>query len=199
MISAELFSDRRLEWKSGFFRIFARSAPYATNHFQSGHLFSLKTRLVDCCADLGELLVSVVGGIVPKAIPVASWLEAILVVGLLMGMDRLMLWVLYGTGYTITFDQLLIRCGPFSFQVALQNIGSITPTRNPWSSPVCSLDRLKVVYGYSRQSIMICPLDKSGFLNMIVQKCPILVLGQDRVFKKENVLSAAASSPTVHL
>jgi len=114
-----------------------------------------------------------------------------LVVSLLVGMDWLMLWVLYGTGYTITPDRILIRCGPFTFPVTLLGIDSITPTRSPWSSPACSLDRLKVVYGLSQQSIMVSPADKAGFLSAIVQQCPSLIVLHNQVRKKADPSSAS--------
>ncbi|UCH91158.1 MAG: hypothetical protein JSU60_00070, partial [Nitrospirota bacterium] len=53
------------------------------------------------------ILVSLAGGIMPLLVAGASWTEIILVGSLLLGMDSLMLWVLYGTGYTITPDRLL--------------------------------------------------------------------------------------------
>ena len=135
--------------------------------------------------------VSLVGGIIPLVVSGASWAEMILVVSLLVGMDWLMLWVLYGTGYTITPDRLFIRCGPFTFRVILNEINEITPTRNPLSSPACSLDRLKVVYGLSQQSIMISPADKSGFLSAIVQHCPSLIVLHSQVRKKADPSSAS--------
>ena len=125
------------------------------------------------------------------AVAGASWTEMILVGSLLLGMDSLMLWVLYGTGYTITPDRLLIRCGPMSFGVRLESIEFIFPTRSPWSSPACSLDRLRIVYGLSQQSIMISPEDKSEFLSAIVQQCPTLVVLHDRVRKKTDSASSA--------
>jgi len=143
------------------------------------------------------LLISVIGGIVPFVIAGTSWSELVWVLGLLLGMDALMLWVLYGTGYTVTQDQLLIRCGPFGFRVSLDAIDSITPTRSPWSSPACSLDRLKIVYGFSQQNIMISPADKPGFLSAIVQQCPTLVVLHDQVRKKTNS-SSLAVEPTTH-
>ena len=130
------------------------------------------------------VVVSVVGGFIPLFLSGATWGELILMGSLLVGVDSLMLWVLYGTGYTITPDRLLIRCGPFTFPVTLQGIHSITPTRSPWSSPACSLDRLRIVYGLSQQNIMISPEDKPGFLSAIVQQSPSLTVIQDRVVKK---------------
>ena len=142
------------------------------------------------------VLVSLAGGIVPLIVMGASWTEMILVGSLLLGMDSLMLWVLYGTGYTITSERLLIRCGPMSFGVRLESIEFIFPTRSPWSSPACSLDRLRIVYGLSQQSIMISPEDKSVFLSAIVQQCPNLVVLHDRVRKKTDSASSAID-PTI--
>ena len=140
------------------------------------------------------VMVSFVGGIVPLVAAGTSWTEMILVVSLLVGMDSLMLWVLYGTDYTIIPDRLLVRCGPMSFGVRLDSIEFIFPTRSPWSSPACSLDRLRIVYGLSQQSIMISPEDKSEFLSAIVQQCPTLVVLQDRVWKKTDSASSAIAS-----
>jgi hypothetical protein len=137
------------------------------------------------------VMVSLVGGIMPLVVAGASWSEGLLLVSLLVGMDSLMLWVLYGTGYTITPDRLLIRCGPFTFPVTIHGIDSITPTRSPWSSPACSLDRLKIVYGLSHQSVMISPSDKSGFLSAIVQQCPSLIVLHNQVRKKADPSSAS--------
>ena len=137
------------------------------------------------------ILVSLAGGILPLIVAGASWTEIILVGSLLLGMDSLMLWVLYGTAYTITPDRLLIQCGPMSFGVRLESIEFIFPTRSPWSSPACSLDRLRIVYGLSQKSIMISPENKAEFLSVIVQQCPTLVVLQDRVRKKMDSASSA--------
>ena len=133
--------------------------------------------------------VSVAGGILPLVLTGASWLTLIFVGSLLFVMDGLMLWVLYGTGYTVKSDQLCIRCGPFSFRIALQDIDSITPTQSPWSSPACSLDRLNVVYGLSGQSMMVSPEDKARFLAAIVEHCPSLILLHNQVQRKQDTSS----------
>ncbi len=132
----------------------------------------------------GSLLISVVGGIVPLVVDGASWTELALMASLVIGLDGLMLWVLYGTGYRVTQDVLLIRCGPFSFRVLLADIESIVPGNSLLSSPACSIDRLKIVYGLSQQSMMISPADKPSFLSAIVQQCPTLVVLHDRVRKR---------------
>jgi hypothetical protein len=130
------------------------------------------------------VVVSVVGGIVPLVVDGAPWTELVLMASLVIGLDGLMLWVLYGTGYRVTQDVLLIRCGPFSFRVHLADIESIVPGNSILSSPACSIDRLKIVYGFSQQNIMISPADKPGFLSAIVQQYPTLVVLHDRVRKR---------------
>ena len=131
------------------------------------------------------VVVSVAGGLVPLVLTGASWPELAIMTSVLGAMDALMLWVLYGTGYTVTSDRLLIRCGPFSFRIRLEAIESISPTRSPWSSPACSLDRLKIIYGLSRQSLMISPKNKPEFLSAIVQNFPSLIALHNQVWKKE--------------
>jgi hypothetical protein len=87
-----------------------------------------------------------------------------------------MVWVLYGTYYVIMPDILIIRCGPFRFRVPLAEIEAVTPTRNPLSSPACSLDRFLIQYRQSRRRIMVSPLDKPGFLQALAARCPHLAV-----------------------
>ncbi len=65
-------------------------------------------------------------------------------------------------------DALRIRASFFRWRVPLAAIDSIEPTRNPLSSPACSLDRLLIRYGERR--VMISPLDKAGFLRVLAAR-----------------------------
>ena len=123
---------------------------------------------------LGSLGTSVVGMLIPLALPDADRVEAFWVAGLILMMDAFMLWVLYGTGYRITQDRLLIRSGPFFFRVPLDRIESIAPTNNLLASPACSADRLEIIYCGGSKKIMVSPSDKAGFLSAIVERCPLL-------------------------
>ncbi len=138
-----------------------------------------------------SIFVSIAGGFVPVLLTGASWFKLGAVLSILLAVDGVMLWVLYGTGYTVNAEELFIRCGPFSFRVDLYDIDSITPTRSPCSSPACSLDRLNIVYGLSRQSIMISPQDKRRFLSAIVEHCPSLILLHNQVQKKQDTPSSS--------
>jgi hypothetical protein len=74
-------------------------------------------------------------------------------------------WLIASTGYTLEPTVLRIKSGPFSWNVPVVDIRSITPTRNPLSSPALSLDRLKIEH--ARGWVMISPADKEGFLRAL--------------------------------
>lgn len=92
-----------------------------------------------------------------------------------------MLWVLYGIRYTLTDEHLLVRCGPFRSRVPLAEIDSVTPSRNPLSSPAASLDRLLIRWASERRRILVSPADKAGFLRELDRRCPQLRLDGERL------------------
>jgi hypothetical protein len=98
---------------------------------------------------------------------------------LLTDVAGLMLWILYGTSYTFAGDLLDIRSGPFRFKVPVAEVVSVEPTRNPLSSPACSLDRLLIRYG-TRQ-IMVSPEDRSAFLDALARRGSRLARAGDRL------------------
>ena len=94
----------------------------------------------------GGAILSVVGG----AAQLSSDALAAVRISVFVGLDAaaaFMLWVLYTTRYLFTEDSLLIECGPFRYRVPLAEIVSVQPSRNPLSSPACSLDRLMIKWG----------------------------------------------------
>ena len=75
-------------------------------------------------------------------------------------------WIFQSTYYTVDQDYLRIRSGPFRWRVPIVDIESITPTRNPLSSPALSLDRLRIDYRGGRW-IMVSPNDRDWFVNAL--------------------------------
>jgi hypothetical protein len=86
----------------------------------------------------------------------------------------LMLWVVYGTSYTLEEKELLIRCGPLRYRVPLAEIDSVTPSRNPLSSPAGSLDRIQVRWSSGERSLLISPEPRAAFLEELARLCPQL-------------------------
>ncbi len=89
-----------------------------------------------------------------------EWLTAAFTLALGLGLPW---WITLTTDYTVTTGFLVIRSGPFHWQVPLRQIKSITRTHSALSSPALSLERLKIDYSDSR-SIMISPEDREKFL-----------------------------------
>lgn len=97
-----------------------------------------------------------------KASPM-TWGVAVFTAGIGAGLP---VWLIRSTYYAIGSEYLLVRCGPFKFNIRLTEISHITPSNNLLSSPALSLDRLRIDYGQGR-SLMISPCDKEQFLKDI--------------------------------
>jgi hypothetical protein len=70
--------------------------------------------------------------------------------------------------YGIGGGELVIRHGVMRQRCTLEEVVEVRPTRNPLSSPALSLDRLMIKKGEGfRNSIMISPADKQGFLDLL--------------------------------
>jgi len=119
-------------------------------------------------------------GLSPFLIPTDRRIST-LVMTLCFAVGAFALWSFYTTGYTLLSDQLVIRSGPFRFRVPFAEITSVCPTRNPISSPACSLDRLEIRYRGGRSRILISPEDKPGLLAALVARCDRLVPSGDRL------------------
>lgn len=56
-------------------------------------------------------------------------------------------WLWFGTGYTVTEQDLKIKAGPIRQTISLQKITNLENTRNPISSPALSPDSLEIKFG----------------------------------------------------
>lgn len=75
-------------------------------------------------------------------------------------------WILRSTSYTLDGRLLIIRSGPFSWRIGIDEITSIEKPKGfvrAHSSPALSMDRLMVTYRNSRR-LMISPAEKEKFL-----------------------------------
>jgi hypothetical protein len=113
---------------------------------------------------------------------------------LLLATAGFALWVLYGTYYTLTDSELLIRSGPFRWRVEVDAIVEIFPTRNPLSSPACSIDRLRIRHRGSGFGVMISPINKAAFLRDVAGRSSVFDLETDNVGRPLRVSRAAGRS-----
>lgn len=78
-------------------------------------------------------------------------------------------WTLQTTTYTLTDRELLVRSGPFHWNISLRQITSVKPTRSPLSSPALSLDRLRIERS-DGSAIMISPERRRQFLDDLTRR-----------------------------
>ncbi|MCP3895795.1 MAG: PH domain-containing protein [Bacteroides sp.] len=116
--------------------------------------------------------------------PMVPFVKYPLVLACLAG-AILSIWILFSTGYTLTSDKLIARCGPFTNKVSLDAIETISPSRSPLASPACSLDQLHIRYYSSESGLLVSPIDKHAFLEALVARCSNLELKGDTVIEKD--------------
>ncbi len=120
--------------------------------------------LVLLVAALAIVFVSFFGAVgdgLPPGILLVFFAVVMLVGGLIVS-------TLVATHYTIDGDTLIVVSGPMRWRIPIAEIQKVEATKQPWSSPALSLDRLRLHYGNGRR-IMISPADKKGFLKAIGQ------------------------------
>ncbi|MFA6959100.1 MAG: PH domain-containing protein [Thermoanaerobaculia bacterium] len=100
-----------------------------------------------------------IGGAAISSALQARWLIA----AVLSLSTAAILWVFFGTRYTVTDSELIIRSGPLRWTVARASITSVEPTTDPTASPASSLDRLEIRYGGGSRRVLVSPEDKQGF------------------------------------
>jgi hypothetical protein len=84
------------------------------------------------------------------------------------------IWIFTGTYYVLTSDTLFVRGGPVRRTIPLRSVQRLRATREPYSSPALSLDRIEVTYGSKR--VLISPRDKRGFVSAVQRRTPGVVL-----------------------
>ncbi|WGL18330.1 PH domain-containing protein [Microbulbifer bruguierae] len=97
--------------------------------------------------------------------PISGANAAIVAVVAVLG-AALPAWIMLSTSYIVFNGVLKIHSGPFSWSVPVDEISSVSATRDTLSSPALSLDRLRVTYSGGK-SIMISPQAKREFLSAI--------------------------------
>lgn len=73
------------------------------------------------------------------------------------------LWLLLGTRYTLTREQLLVRSAFLRWQIPLADITQVSASRSLASGPALSLNRLAIRYGRYRE-ILVSPKHRREFL-----------------------------------
>jgi len=76
------------------------------------------------------------------------------------------IWLYQATKYIVTPDEITVHAGLYKVNIPLTSIVSVTPSRDPLSSPAFSLNRLEIRYNKDKR-ILISPKDRERFLSDI--------------------------------
>lgn len=77
-----------------------------------------------------------------------------------------LLWIWFKTGYTIENNFLKIQYGPFKKEIKIDEIHSIRETRNPFTDPALSMDKIEINYARFN-TIAISPKNKIEFVSQL--------------------------------
>lgn len=69
------------------------------------------------------------------------------------------MWIWFKTGYTIKENYLKIQYGPFKRKIKIDEIHSIRETKNPFTAPALSMDKIEINYA-KYNTIEISPKNK---------------------------------------
>lgn len=90
---------------------------------------------------------------------------------LFVGLAGFIGWIFWGTWYVLRDDSLLVRSGPFRWNIPYKDIASVRLTRNMFSAPASSLERLEITYGKGGY-LLISPVDREEFARLLLARCP---------------------------
>jgi len=80
-----------------------------------------------------------------------------------------LMWIWFKTGYTIRDNFLKIQYGPFKWKIKINEIDSIRETRNPFTAPALSMDKVEINYAKFK-TVAISPKDKFEFISQLRKK-----------------------------
>ncbi len=90
-------------------------------------------------------------------------------IGFLTLIFGFVLHLFFKTQYTISKNNLEIKCGVFSYNpIDIEEIKEISNTKSIVSSPAPSFDRIKIKYG-KFEEIIISPKDKQNFISELIK------------------------------
>ncbi len=95
--------------------------------------------------------------------------------------------VLEGTAYDVSDERLTARSGLLRWNVPIDAIIRVKPSRSVRSGPALSLDRLHVVYQGSWGGVMISPDDRDAFLADLANRSPRLKVVDGAIVRVDHV------------
>ena len=93
---------------------------------------------------------------------------------LAIALPLLFLWLTIPTRYLLCAGELHVRAGPFRWRIPTDSIVEVTRSRNPFSAPAWSFDRLKITYLCfgKKSTLLISPHPREPFLSRLREQIP---------------------------
>lgn len=92
-------------------------------------------------------------------------------IAVLSSLGLFLFWIWLKTGYTIEQNSLTIRSGPLKIKINIAEIEQIRETKNPFTAPALSADKLEIQYA-NYQTVWISPKEKEEFVRQLLKKNP---------------------------
>ena len=87
-------------------------------------------------------------------------------------------WFWFQTYYKVTENMLMLFCGPLHLNISLEQIKSITKTKNLLSSYALAHNRLEITYG-RHNKVFIAPAKETFFLKTLLNHNPGIKLSNE--------------------
>ncbi|WP_188207465.1 PH domain-containing protein [Alkalibacillus aidingensis] len=92
--------------------------------------------------------------------------------GLSLAFTLAVIWLWFTVHYRVDEGKVIIKYGPFTKSVDIQDIEKIRLIRNLKLSPALSVNRLEITYGFDHRVIRISPANKDLFMKQVVSMNP---------------------------
>lgn len=122
--------------------------------------------VVPAVAGLGLPLLLVIGGLAEGRPPAGAVIPVILLIAIAP---------LFLISYQITDDEIIVRQGWLRWRMRLERIQVLKATRQMWSAPALSLDRIEIRTDRGLW-LMVSPADKAAFVAAIRARVPAVKL-----------------------
>ncbi|WP_274308460.1 PH domain-containing protein [Solibacillus daqui] len=82
----------------------------------------------------------------------------------------------FGTKYVIQDNKLIIYGGITKTNIDIAKIHSLRPSKNPFSAPAMSIDRIEITFDPDMQMTLVSPKDKENFVKKLLEINPTIKL-----------------------
>ncbi len=99
---------------------------------------------------------------------------------LMVGCGLFLSWLCFGTGYKIQDSKIRIKSGPYRKTINIKEIRKIRQTKNPFTAPALSMDRIEIYFGQF-EMVTLSPKNKKEFIHLLLKENPHIQLDPSQI------------------